>query len=183
MIFSGLLMSLFTYDGEVPAFSASSACVVCSSTHFTFTSISLLFFNIPLIPHLSSIQFHCQYNLLYHRTVWISSRNCKRIKKAPPKERSSPCQIDSEKNKKILSGIPPCCAAGWNFSRGSAMKLHRCYASESLLVTLVVVKIRITLDCRNQIVTRSKLSEIVHFRFENTPKSLHWTVVNASANA
>ena len=80
-------MSLFTYDGEVPAFSASSACVVCSSTHFTFTSISILFFNIPLIPHLSSIQFHCQYNLLYHRTVWISSRNCKRIKKAPPKER------------------------------------------------------------------------------------------------
>lgn len=41
----------------------------------------------------------------------------------------------------------------------------------------------ITLDCRNQIVTRSKLSEIVHFGFENTPKSLHGTVVNASADA
>ena len=95
------------------------------------------------------------------------------------------CPLSSRqwKNKKILSGIPPCCAAGWNFSRGSAMKFHRCHASESLLVTLVVVKIEITLDCRNQIVTRSKLSEIVHFRFENTPKSLHWTVVNASANA
>ena len=52
------------------------------------------------------------------------------------------------KNKNILSGIPPCCAAGWNFSRGCAMKFHRRHAFESLPVTLVVVKIEITLNCR-----------------------------------
>ena len=47
------------------------------------------------------------------------------------------------------------------------MEFHRRHAFESLLVTLVDVKIEITLDCRNQIVTRIKLSEIVHFGFEN----------------
>ena len=61
---------------------------------------------------------------------------------------SAPCQVDSEKNKNIISGIPPCCAAGWNFSRGCAMKFHRRHAFEYLLVTLVVVKIEITLNCR-----------------------------------
>ena len=61
---------------------------------------------------------------------------------------SAPCQVDSEKNKNIISGIPPCCAAGWNFSRGCAMKFHRRHAFESLPVTLVVVKIEITLNCR-----------------------------------
>ena len=61
---------------------------------------------------------------------------------------SAPCQVDSEKNKNIISGIPPCCAAGWNFSRGCAMKFHRRHAFEYLPVTLVVVKIEITLNCR-----------------------------------
>jgi hypothetical protein len=60
-----------------------------------------------------------------------------------------PCQVDSEKTKTFYQ------------------EFHRRHAFESLLVTLVVVKIEITLDCRNQIVTRSKLSEIVHFGFEN----------------
>ena len=60
-----------------------------------------------------------------------------------------PCQVDSEKAKTFYQ------------------EFHRRHAFESLLVTLVDVKIEITLDCRNQIVTRSKLSEIVHFGFEN----------------
>ena len=60
-----------------------------------------------------------------------------------------PCQVDSEKTKTFYQ------------------EFHRRHAFESLPVTLVDVKIEITLDCRNQIVTRSKLSEIVHFGFEN----------------
>ena len=61
----------------------------------------------------------------------------------------APCQVDSEKTKTFYQ------------------EFHRRHAFESLPVTLVYVKIEITLDCRNQIVTRSKLSEIVHFGFEN----------------
>ena len=61
----------------------------------------------------------------------------------------APCQVDSEKTKTFYQ------------------EFHRRHAFESLPVTLVVVKIEIKLDCRNQIVTRSKLSEIVHFGFEN----------------
>ena len=73
-----------------------------------------------------------------------------------------PCQADSEKNN--VSEIPPCCAAGWNFSRGGMIKFHRRHAFESLPVTQVVVKTEITMDCRDRIVTRSKPSFVFNFR-------------------
>ena len=46
MICSFLRTILFTYDGDVPMFSAIFACVVAFSIHLIFTSISILFFSI-----------------------------------------------------------------------------------------------------------------------------------------
>ena len=39
------------------------------------------------------------------------------------------------------------------------------------------------LDCQSQIVTRSEFSQIVHFGFEDSPETLHRTVINTSADA
>ena len=85
------------------------------------------------------------------------------------------------KNKNIFVGIPPCCAAGWNFSRG-AMELHRCHAFEPLLVASVVIEIEVILNLWNKIVSRSEFSQVIHLGFDDSPEALHRTVVNASSD-
>jgi len=64
------------------------------------------------------------------------------------------------KKRKYFNKNPPAAQQG-DFSRG-AMKLHRRHAIEPLPASFVVAEMEITLDCRNRLVTRSKLSEIVH---------------------
>ena len=62
------------------------------------------------------------------------------------------------------------------------MKFHRRHAFEPELVASVVVEIEVALNSGNQFLAGSKLLEVVHFGFQNSPEAFHGTVVDTSAD-
>ena len=72
--------------------------------------------------------------------------------------------------------------AGAIFLCGS-MELHRSHAAKPLLVSFGVIEMNVILNSGYQLLLISKFSQIVHFRFQNSPESLHRTIVNASTNS
>ena len=97
---------------------------------------------------------------------------------------SAPCQVDNRKNKIFGSVFPPCSTAGREFLCCiGIMKFHRCHTVKSLLETRMIVEIDVVFYCMNQFISICKFAEIVHFRFQHSPETLHRTVVNASSDS
>ena len=65
----------------------------------------------------------------------------------------------------------------------SCMEFHRCHTAKPFLVSSGVVEMNILSNCINQILLVSKLSQIVHFRFQDSPEPLHWAIVDTPANS
>ena len=63
------------------------------------------------------------------------------------------------------------------------MKFHWCHTVKSLLETSMIVEIDIVFYCMNQFISICKSAEVVHFRFQHSPKTFHWTIVNTSSDS
>ena len=63
------------------------------------------------------------------------------------------------------------------------MKLHRCHAAKPLLVSFGIIEMDVFFNSRDQFLLISEFSQIVHLRFQDSPKSFHRAIVNTMSNS